>query len=111
MSETRLKIFVKFVIEDQINLAAETSNMEYLGILTDTLLEFGNLSDMAQDIASVIYYCEDYKENLKENNVCDEWLYGMVVDILINYINAQFKTKQGKIQLRKKGKTHEEEHH
>lgn len=88
MSKARLKIFVKFVIEDQINLAAETNNMRYLGVLTDALLEFSNLSDMAQDIASVMYYCEDYKDTLKENNVCDEWLYGMVVDTLINYINA-----------------------
>lgn len=88
MSEARLKIFVKFVIEDQINLAAETNNMRYLGMLTDTLLEFGNLSDMAQDIASVIYYDDDNEEILAKNDVAYNPLYDLVVDTIINYINA-----------------------
>ena len=88
MSEVRLKIFVKFVIEDQINLAAETNNMGYLGMLTDTLLEFGNLSDMAQDIASIIYYDDDNKEILAKNDVTYNPLYDLIVDTLIHYINA-----------------------
>ena len=88
MSETRLTLFVKFVIEDQINLAAETNDFEYLESLTNLLLEFDNLSAMAQDIASIIYYCEDYKEILKENDVCDEWFYAIVVNTIINYMTA-----------------------
>ena len=88
MSEVRLKIFVKFVIEDQINLAAETDDMEYLGMLTDTLLEFGSLGDMAQDIVSVIYYDDDNEEILAKNDVAYNPLYDLVVDTLINYINA-----------------------
>lgn len=88
MSEARLEIFVKFVIEDQINLAAETSNIWYLRILTDTLSEFGNLGDMAQDIASIIYYDDDNKEILAKNDVVYNPLYDLVVDTLIHYINA-----------------------
>lgn len=88
MSKARLEIFVKFVIEDQINLAAETNNIWYLRILTDTLSEFGNLSDMAQDITSVIYHDDGNEEILAKNDVAYNPLYDLVVDTLINYINA-----------------------
>jgi len=88
MSKARLKIFVKFVIEDQINLAAETGNVWYLRILTDALLEFENLSDMAEDIVSVIYYDDDNEEILAKNDVAYNPLYDLVVDTIINYINA-----------------------
>lgn len=88
MSETRLKIFIKFVIEDQINLAAETGDMDYLGDLTAFLLEFGTLSDMAGDIASLMYYSGDYDNLLKENEICNNELYEAIVDFIINYMVA-----------------------
>lgn len=88
MSKTRLKIFIKFVIEDQINLAAETDDMEYLGDLTAFLLEFGTLSDMADDITSLMYYSGDYDNLLKENEVCNNELYEAIVDVIINYMVA-----------------------